>query len=132
MEQKIEVGEYIRTEDGAIGKVKRIETELEEIDGINKWHKWYVFDKNIEEIHINESYIKKHSFNIIDLIEEGDVIVLRDNKKYEVLKISWSKSKGNHIHIINSLRMQGGVDIFAYDIKSIVTKEQFKNVEYKI
>ena len=69
---------------------------------------------------------------MMDLIEEGDVIVLKDNKKYEVLKISWSKSKGNHIHIINPLRMQGGIDIFADDIKSIVTKEQFKSVEYEV
>lgn len=134
MENKIEIGEYIRTtEEGLIGKIKRIE-----LDEIDKSLKWYVFDKKrydmniIDEIYINKPYIKKHSFNIIDLIEEGDVIVLRNNKKYEVLKISWSKSKGNHIHIINSLRMQGGVDIFADDIKSIVTKEQFRNVEYEV
>lgn len=134
MENKIEIGEYIRTtEDGIIGKVKRIE-----LDEIDKSLKWYVFDKKrydmniVDEVYINKPYIKKHSFNIINLIEEGDVIVLRNNKKYEVLKISWSKSKGIHIHIINPLRMQGGVDIFEDDIKSIVTKEQFKSVEYEV
>ena len=41
MENKIEIGEYIRTtEDGIIGKVKRIE-----LDEIDKSLKWYVFDK---------------------------------------------------------------------------------------
>ena len=43
MGNKIEVGEYIRTtEDGIIGKVKRIE-----LDEIDKSLKWYVFDKII-------------------------------------------------------------------------------------
>ena len=130
---EININEYIRTEEGLIGKVKRIE-----LDEIDKSLKWYVFDKKrydmniIDEIYINKPYIKKHSFNIIDLIEEGDVIVLKDNKKYEVLKISWSKVKGKHIHIIYPLRMKGGIDIFENDIKSIVTKEQFKSVEYEV
>ena len=129
MENKIQVEEYIRTYDGIIGKV----LEDEDIGENGVYIDTTFLDDYADETNfVKYEDIKKHSFNIIDLIEEGDVIVLRDNKKYEVLKISWSKSKGNHIHIINSLRMQGGVDIFADDIKSIVTKEQFKIVEYEV
>lgn len=134
MESKIQVGEYVRTKHFGIARCIKIFGEKKQL---------FLFDKLDEECWSGdlenvlfecdlEKVIKKHSFNIIDLIEEGDVIVLRDNKKYEVLKISWSKSKGNHIHIINALRMQGGIDIFADDIKSIVTKEQFKSVEYEV
>lgn len=129
MKDKIQVEEYIRTYDGIIGKI------LEDED-IRKYgvciDTTFLDDYADVTNFVEYKDIKSHSFNIIDLIEEGDVIVLRDNKKYEVLKISWSKSKGNHIHIINALRMQGGVDIFADDIKSIVTKEQFKIVECEI
>ena len=130
MEQKIEVGEYIRTKDGKIGVIGFPDDEDEENMFKQRQFEWYSNGKSYDLIKENE--IIKHSKNIIDLIEEGDVIVLKDNKKYEVLKISWSKSKGNHIHIINPLRMQGGIDIFADDIKSIVTKEQFKSVEYEV
>lgn len=129
MENKIKVEEYIRTYDGIIGKI----LEDEDIGENGVYIDTTFLDDYADETNfVKYEDIKKHSFNIINLIEEGDVIVLRDNKKYEVLKISWSKSKGNHIHIINALRMQGGVDIFADDIKSIVTKEQFKIVEYEI
>ena len=127
MEQKIEVGEYIRTRDGEIGVIGFLDEEENMFEQGS--FAWFSNGKSYEIIKKYE--IKKHSKNIIDLLEEGDVIVLKDNKKYEVLKISWSKSKGNHIHIINPLRMQGGIDIFADDIKSIVTKEQFKSVEYE-
>lgn len=129
MENKIQVEEYIRTYDGIIGKI----LEDEDIGENGVYIDTTFLDDYADETNfVKYEDIKKHSFNIINLIEEGDVIVLRDNKKYEVLKISWSKSKGNHIHIINALRMQGGVDIFADDIKSIVTKEQFKNIEYEV
>ena len=84
--------------------------------------------------YIKTTEIVKHSKNLIDLIEVGDVIKLKGEEKlkYEVLKISYSKEKGKHIHIINPFRTEGGKDIFVEDIKSIVTHEQFKSIEYKI
>lgn len=129
MENKIQVEEYIRTYDGIIGKI----LEDEDIGENGVYIDTTFLDDYADETNfVKYEDIKKHSFNIINLIEEGDVIVLRDNKKYEVLKISWSKSKGIHIHIINPLRMQGGIDIFEDDIKSIVAKEQFKIVECEV
>ena len=129
MGNKIKAGEYIRTYDGIIGKI------FEE-DDIGKYgvciDTTFLDDYADVTNFVEYKDIKSHSFNIIDLIEEGDVIVLRDNKKYEVLKISWSKSKGKHIHIIYPLRMYGGIDIFENDIKSIVTKEQFERMKYEV
>ena len=124
MGNKIEVGEYIRTEDGFIGKVKRIETELEKIDGINIWYKWYVFDKNIGEIHINESYIKEHSFNIIDLIEEGDFIKIKDEYLKDKCLTLDTESWLNKVkrEILNNY----------WKLVSIVTKEQFKAIEFEV
>lgn len=128
MEQKIKVGEYIRTKDGEIGVIGFSDEEEKMFE--QRPFEWFNNGKSYEII--KEYEILKHSKNILDLIQEGDIILLKNNKKYEVLKISWSKSKGNHIHIINPLRMQGGIDIFVDDIKSIVTKEKFQNVEYEV
>lgn len=128
MGNKIKAGEYIRTKAGEIGVIGFPDEEENMFE--QKQFEWYSNGKSYNLIKENE--IIKHSKNIIDLIEEGDVIVLRDNKKYEVLKISWSKSKGTHIHIVYPLRMYGGIDIFENDIKSIVTKEKFKSIEYEV
>lgn len=129
MENKIQVEEYIRTYDGIIGKI----LEDEDIGENGVYIDTTFLDDYADETNfVKYEDIKKHSFNIINLIEERDVIVLKDNKKYEVLKISWSKSKGKHIHIIYPLRMYGGIDIFENDIKSIVTKEQFERMKYEV
>ena len=131
MENKIEVGEYIRTtEDGIIGKVKRIE-----LDEIDKSLKWYVFDKKrydmniIDEIYINKPYIKSHSFNIIDLIEEGDYV--NGIKIYSVRKAIGYGNAGQEGILINKNFMNCKF-IPNEDIKSIVTKEKFKSVEYEV
>lgn len=62
---KIEIGEYIRTNNGIIGKLIKIER-----DDIDTSLKWYVFNDGKNERYINKPYIVKHSKNIIDLIEE--------------------------------------------------------------
>ena len=74
-EHKIQVEYFVRTNQGIIGKIKRIE-----LDKIDKALKWYVFDKKrpnmniIDEIYINKPYITKYSKNILDLIEVGDIL----------------------------------------------------------
>lgn len=118
---EIKVGEYVRTKKGFIGK-------LIEIDLNNNA---YYLDCGQCVSPIN---IVNHSKKRIDLIKVGDIIQLNGEEglKYEVLKISYTKSKGKHIHIINPFRTEGGKDIFIEDIKSIVTKEQFEKVMYKV
>lgn len=67
---EIKVGDWIRTNWGHIGKLKRIE-----LDKNDKGLKWYVFDHKefeiniLKEEYINKPYIVKYSPNIIDLIE---------------------------------------------------------------
>ena len=59
-EHKIQVGYFVRTNQGIIGKIKRIE-----LDKIDKALKWYVFDKKrpnmniIDEIYTTEEVINK-------------------------------------------------------------------------
>ena len=125
MKDKIQVEEYIRTYDGIIGKVKRIE-----LDEIDKSLKWYVFDKKrydmniVDEVYINKPYIKKHSFNIIDLIEIGDFIKIKDEYFEDVYLILDTESW------LNRVKREMLNDYFK--LVSIVTKEKFKNVEYEV
>ena len=85
-------------------------------------------DEEKKNIQINEFMnmrgskdILKHSKNIIDLIEEGDYV---NGYRVDEVRISSFNSMlfCNDYHI----------EIQEYQIKSIVTKEQFKSVEYEV
>jgi hypothetical protein len=79
MEDKIEVREYVRTKDGIIAQIKNIDYEAE----------IYRFDRTIyindfgmknDVLYNNEMFKKvvvKHSKQLKDLIESGDLIIYR-------------------------------------------------------
>lgn len=124
MGNKIEVGEYIRTEDGFIGKI------LEE-DDIGKYgvciDTTFLDDYADETSFVEYKDIKSHSFNIIDLIEEGDYV----NGVY----IEGIGIRGDNDKYLETLELDGEykyINIFPSEIHSIVTKEQFKSVEYEV
>lgn len=130
---KIEVGDYVRTNKGIIGKIKRIE-----LDKNDTSLKWYVFDKKrpdmniVDEVYINKPYIVKHSKNIIDLIETEDFV-----NGYPVVKIRIdpfnNKKQLFTEHWDYNWQGDGTLLVFyEEDIKTVVTKEQFKNIEYKV
>lgn len=121
MENEIKVGEYIRTNWGHIGKLKRIE-----LDKNDKGLKWYVFDhKEFEEEYINKPYIVKHSPNLIDLIQCGDYVngkeVIMDLQKSK----EWYKSEDDFITCKDYTFEEN-------EIKEIVTKEQMESITYKV
>lgn len=99
------VGDYVRTKSGIIGKIKLIDnqTELEDLYLVKR--KWYY----------KEDIIKSRP-KIIDLIEVGDYVngcpVLHKEENEVVCGLL--------------LRYKGE------DIKSIVTHEQFSQMEYKV
>lgn len=88
--------------------------------------------------HAIENHDVIASFNIIDLIEAGDYV-----NGYYVSKI-WEKDEITHYvdgtpikrkerEIVIQAPSYGGIEILKNkNIKSIVTKEQFGNVSYKI
>ncbi len=109
----IEVGEYIRTSNGIIAKLERIKSELR-----------YKYWANNGECY-TEKAIKKHSFNIIDLIEKGDYV----NGKEIIMNLEKSKKWYNSEDDFVTAK---GYTYNEDEIKSIVTKEQFENTEYVI
>lgn len=113
---EIQVGEYIRTLDGIKKIVKINEGKLSTYYG-----KYIVFPEYKNSKSINVKNIIKHSFNIIDLIQEGDYVngkKVLDNVSNAFLEVSSSNLGNNRI--------------FARMIKSIVTKEQFERMEYEV
>lgn len=120
----IEVGEYVRTNDGIIGKIKRIE-----LDNIDKSLKWYIFDwkrpdiNKIEEVYINKPYITKYSKNLIDLIEVGDIVEVLDYDWVRVFNIDDEDILESVIEDIQ----EGN-----WKLQGIMTKEVYEQNSYKV
>ena len=106
----IEVGEYVRSNLGSIGKVTKIE------DGK------FLYENKCLICFI--SNVVKHSSNIIDLIEEGDYVNGLEVYKGKVASGKEKLLVGNHI--INGMALE------IVNIKTLVTKEQFSSVEYRL
>ena len=76
---EIKVGDYVRTKKGYIGKV----IDISNVTGQKR--KKYLIKWNIGKVYyITNIKIIKNSSNIIDLIEVGDILKLKDGEKWEV------------------------------------------------
>lgn len=114
---KLEIGMFYRYK-GQIGKYKKI-TELARHPSFTN-----NYLREAEVILLNNA---KFSFNIIDLIEVGDII------SYEY-PTGLGMISYENITILPELlnTLQNGENNHEYKIKSIVTKEQFSAMEYKV
>ena len=115
---EIKIGEYVRTNEGYIGKLIEILPHV-----LN----YYVIDCNRKVRHdhyylyARDGFGFKHSFNIIDLIEEDDYV-----NGHLVSRID------NNITIWLETDTNLYKGIYEEDIKSILTKEQFQSIEYRL
>ena len=117
----INVGEYIRTNKGEIGYIFQINNE-------NKYSKYRVkIDTNsiCKSVYLKKEEIVKHSKNIIDLIETGDYV----NEMYiqEIILL-----KNDIMECMVDSDYECITTIKNVDVKSILTKEKFESMEYKI
>lgn len=126
--EEIEVGKYGRTNKGKIfifawlqnSDGKRYTNKVLLGNGKIIENKFYYFD--------NGEKIVKHSKNLIDLIEEGDVLEIEDEgceEKYECLK--GNEGLSVYISIYDCYRK-----IEDLKIKKILTKEQYEENSYKV
>lgn len=110
----MKVGDYVRTKRGTFDRFITSHTQ----DNLT----WYTFEDRVN-ITNPENYVVKSSPNIIDLIEVGDYVnggkVYEKEKEYIVINADFG-------------RLFEFMNIYEKDIKSIVTKEQFKIMEYKV
>ena len=138
----MKVNDYVRTDKGEIGKLKELKLdytkgkrlvtyytyrEVEEnfiiFDNTNITQRfvdgscYYLTDDELKNV---EESIIKSSPNIIDILEVGDYV------------------NGGQVREIEKdyIRISGGSYIWQFlkkeEIKSIATKEQFKNIEYEV
>jgi hypothetical protein len=112
---EIEVGQYVRTKNGDIGTII-------DIDGLCIEARFNGYTGKSTANHY-----KIASFDIIDLIEVGDLLMMySDLHQIDGIQSILVKSE-NHLKKIKTM-----IDIEIYDIKSIITKEQMEQMEYKI
>ena len=113
----MKVGDYVRTDDGFIGKITSIESN----------ERIHLFQKSISTDNykwldlVLEENIIKSSPNIIDLIEVGDYV-----NGVEVINIDdeWITMSDKQVPILKSIA--NGM------IKSVITHEQMEQMAYKV
>jgi hypothetical protein len=116
---KLEIGMYVRTKRDGIAKIISLSIDEEE--------ECCFIELSKRRTGIKEHNITKASFNIIDLIEIGDYV----NGK-QVIKVSTDYIFDYSEEIIIIYFSEEDYIYSSYDIKSIVTKEQFESVQYKV
>ena len=120
---EIEIGDWIRSKDGFIGKVRRIT-----YDNMEKSN-YYICEKdNVMASNYLEN-IAKHSKNIIDLIEVGDYV---NGKKVKQIAMFEGFPDYPKLIFTDKKYLIPGETIENKDIKTIVTHEQFESIEYKV
>ena len=144
----MEVGDYVRTKNGNIRKIEEV-IDKEYIDDPDYYVDEVLIDieqnKREDEIYMRKwlfsEEIVKSSPNIIDLIEVGDyvngfrvcdstyglVIVAPTTDLWEMNSIK-DEFKNSDLFVSKVYKLEDIKD----DIKSIVTREMFESMEYRI
>ena len=121
----IKVGEYVRTNRGYFYKIKKIrKSDISEEVYIVRAH------GDNYNFYLRKDNILKHSKNIIDLIEVGDIVEYQVNSLSElkvgrVKSYRYARSNKEYIGV-------DGFDITKIYIKSILTNKQFEENCYKV
>ena len=134
--KKIQVGEYIRHKTGYIDKVVATHYVSDDMKNYpeNPYIKHYRDKYTLAKkgYLITSQNIKNHDFNIIKLIEAGDYV-----NGYLVEAIDYYEDENGNLFDVLGVVFTD--DDYAYskelkniNIHSIVTKEQFKSMEYEV
>nr|DAQ49115.1 MAG TPA: hypothetical protein [Caudoviricetes sp.] len=123
---KIEIGEYVRTKSGFVGKV------IGRHGGYGLHYELDV-DKEIQKGFMNgivhEDNIVKHSKNIIDLIECGDYVNGELVTGFGYEDVNGEKEKSI---LVEGKYTKVSFALLEWDIKTILTKEQMEANQYVV
>ena len=122
---KLEPNMYVRTKWGI---AKYIANHITKTTVYRVIDKKIVYD-NIEDWEdcLLDNEITKASHNIIDLIQSKDLIVDTKNNLYVVDRV-----EGDYVFTTSKNEYGLIITLVDYQIKSIVTKEQFEAMKYEI
>ena len=121
---KLEVGQFVRLKSGYICKIINI-------NDFREPNMKYGVDANYlkDVMFIGDDDIVKTSYNIIDILEVGDILVNVSNDKLEVLLID------NELMVRNTGLIYDNnyyLPIKSIAIKSVITHEQMEQMAYKV
>lgn len=131
----MKIGDYVRTKNGFLGKVNKIELKGSGVRYAGEFITDTIIqfnDGKVYERRVRDKDIIKHSKNIIDLIEVGDYV--NGNKVVETYKDS-KKQDELYLEVVVSSKMikEPLTDYIEEDrIKSILTKEQYEANCYRL
>lgn len=117
----IGVGEYVRTKKG-IFKILGIKTVQTKMNGNHDLA--YLID-DCPLMYIIDNNFIKHSKNIIDLIEVGDILKIKSDN--EITTVGFDDDYTGFYEELKDHIKRGEMKLI-----SIVTKEQFESIEYKV
>lgn len=128
--EDIKVGEYIRTKKGIIGKVYVIDSIFAYLDREVK----YIEETESSIDYVFKTDITKHSFDIIDLIECGDILEVEVSgfiHKYEVYASTYNSRA---IHDVNdgTQDLETYIEDYCNGKFNIVTHESFNSIKYEV
>lgn len=134
---ELEVGKFVRTKDGTIGKIIAIDLAKPRQEKYpNHPSKKYWRDKILISCYkgwITTQNIIKASYSIIDILEIGDYV--NGSKVIDISIIGKDKEKWVWVEQMEDTDNKYGDDYVGYNneqIKSIVTKEQMEQMAYKV
>ena len=120
---KLEVGMYVRTNNGEIGRIEELNHQEGALHSV---------ELNNGSFLLNDNYFKKASHNIIDLIEVGDFITLGEKNYPLQVRNIWEFAGDINIELSNGAKFEDLHNDKNFKIYSIVTKEQFESMEYEV
>lgn len=123
---KLEVGMYVITRNGMIAKI----IDKRDVSGsLHREEIVFILD-NGNKLALHSQKVVKASHNIIDLIEVGDVIIDKEGHKHP---INYEfETDYNDEYKSYEISIDDHITLFFKDGLSIVTKEAFKSIEYKV
>ena len=120
---KLEVGMFVRTKNGMIAKI----VSKEDVSGsLHREEIMFILD-NGNRLALHSKKVIKASHNIIDLIQSKDLIVDTKNNLYVVDRV-----EGDYVFTTSKNEYGLIITLVDYQIKSILTKELFETVSYKV
>lgn len=112
---KLEVGMYVRTKDGIIDKILKLNKSY--VKGVSQKDELYAYD--IDKI-------VKASYNIIDILEEEDYV-----NGYKIKYIDDCKGAMREFYY-DYENPNEDVGHWQEEIKSVITHEQMEQMTYKV
>lgn len=123
-DEKIEIGEFIRTKKGLIAKVLAYQ-EFTTFDDKGTAVTFHSFDT--DKGSVADVEVAKHDKDILKLIEYGDVLKIEEDGEIAYIGLAGDSTK-----ICSYAEIKEAVSSNEVKLLAVITKEQIKSLEYEL